>query len=442
MDIGFVICLILLCIIIHGYFTTAQRCFDVIHRTDLEAAIEQGNSKASVALDLVQNDKYRPTTVVARIFFSGLAAALSVLNFVLPLSEFLVTYIHSDIASYIIAILIILLAITFLISVFGEFVPERLSFIFAEKFSIAMAPMVRRFSRIFACIIAPARKLSRVFARIFGVKKDIEGPVVSEEEIKSMVDDAEELADDEKRMIQEIMDMGDTLVREIMTPRADMILVEDTENVRQTVSRMRGTGYSRIPVFHEDYDRIVGLVRFKDLIVPLMEDRFDESISDFMEDVMFIPTSKPILPLLSEMQSKRHQLAIVVDEYGGTAGLITVEDIVEEVVGEITDETDLEDRNLITLSETSWIAKGSLSCEDAEDLGWPVESSDDYDTIAGWFLYEANYVPQVGFTFDYEGYRFTIKSMRRRRISAIEVERLPEPEFVEDAQEETEEYTN
>ena len=154
------------------------------------------------------------------------------------------------------------------------------SFIFAEKFSIAMAPMVRRFSRIFACIIAPARKLSRVFARIFGVKKDIEGPVVSEEEIKSMVDDAEELADDEKRMIQEIMDMGDTLVREIMTPRADMILVEDTENVRQTVSRMRGTGYSRIPVFHEDYDRIVGLVRFKDLIVPLMEDRFDESIRD------------------------------------------------------------------------------------------------------------------------------------------------------------------
>lgn len=247
---------------------------------------------------------------------------------------------------------------------------------------------------------------------------------VSEDEIKDMVTENEELADDEKRMIHEIIDMGDTVAHEIMTPRADMMTVEDTETVLQAIERMRGTGYSRLPVYHEDHDYICGIVKYKDLLTPLLEGRESDPVGPYAQEAFFVPESKDILPLLSEMQTNRKQMAIVVDEYGGTDGLITIEDIVEEIVGEIVDETDLEAADVQQLSEREWRAEGSLSCDDAADLGWPVEESDDYDTLAGWLLASLDRVPQPGDSYEKDGYRFTVRRMRRRRISTVGVVRL------------------
>ena len=247
---------------------------------------------------------------------------------------------------------------------------------------------------------------------------------VSEDEIKDMVTENEELADDEKRMIHEIIDMGDTVAHEIMTPRADMMTVEDTETVLQAIERMRGTGYSRLPVYHEDHDYICGVVKYKDLLTPLLEGRENDPVGPYAQEAFFVPESKDILPLLSEMQTNRKQMAIVVDEYGGTDGLITIEDIVEEIVGEIVDETDLEAADVQQLSEREWRAEGSLSCDDAADLGWPVEESDDYDTLAGWLLTSLDRVPQPGDSYEKDGYRFTVRRMRRRRISTVGVVRL------------------
>lgn len=246
---------------------------------------------------------------------------------------------------------------------------------------------------------------------------------VSEEEIKDMVADNEELLEDEKRMIRDILDLGDMSVYEIMTPRVDMMLVEDEETGRCALERMRGTGYSRLPVFRDDIDDIVGIVHYKDLIGPLMDGRIDEPVTKFMYEPMFIPETKDVFPLLSEMQQQRRQMAIVVDEYGGTAGLITIEDIVEEIVGEIIDETD-RDRELVSeLSEGVWRVDGSLPVEDAIDLGWPVEESDDYETIAGWLLDTVDVVPKTGQQFEIEGLVFKIEKMRRARISTIKVSR-------------------
>lgn len=247
---------------------------------------------------------------------------------------------------------------------------------------------------------------------------------VSEDEIKDMVTENEELADDEKRMIHEIIDMGDTVAHEIMTPRADMMTVEDTETVLQAIERMRGTGYSRLPVYHEDHDYICGVVKYKDLLTPLLEGRENDPVGPYAQEAFFVPESKDILPLLSEMQTNRKQMAIVVDEYGGTDGLITIEDIVEEIVGEIVDETDLEAADVQQLSEREWRTEGSLSCDDAADLGWPVEESDDYDTLAGWLLASLDRVPQPGDSYEKDGYRFTVRRMRRRRISTVGVVRL------------------
>ena len=246
----------------------------------------------------------------------------------------------------------------------------------------------------------------------------------AEEEIKDFVADSDELLDDEKRMIHEILDLGDMDAGEIMTPRVDMILVEDTETVRQAVDRMMGTGYSRLPVFHEDIDRIVGIVHYKDLIAPLMDGRADEPVGRHSYDAMFVPETKDIFPLLSEMQTNRQQMAIVVDEYGGTDGLITVEDIIEEIVGEIVDEYDMEGKEITKLSDGVWRVDGRFPVEDAAALGWPVSESEDYETIAGWLIDTLDFVPEMGDEFTVGGYSFKIERMRRSRISTIRVERL------------------
>lgn len=249
---------------------------------------------------------------------------------------------------------------------------------------------------------------------------------VSEDEIKDMVTDASELLDDEKRMIYEILDLGDMTVHEIMKPRVDVILVEDTQSGRAALERMRGTGHSRLPVFHDNIDDIVGIVYYKDLIGPLIDGRIDEPVTKFMYKPMFVPETKDVLPLLSEMQEARQQMAIVVDEYGGTDGLITIEDIVEEIIGEIVDESDLDGDLIRPLEGQAWRVDGRFPVEEALKLGWPVTDSDDYETIAGWLMDLIDVVPQTGDQFTVDGYLFKIEKMRRARISGMRVEKVCE----------------
>ena len=249
---------------------------------------------------------------------------------------------------------------------------------------------------------------------------------ISEEEIKTLVGDADELLEDEKRMISDILSLNDMSVSEIMTPRVDIMAVEDTETVRHTLERVRGTGYSRLPVYHDDLDSIVGIVHYKDLIPAVLEGNIDEPVIDYAFVPMFVPESKDVFPLLSEMQTNRQQMAIVVDEYGGTDGLITVEDIVEEIVGEIIDETDAEDSLIVSTGEGSWVVDGRLPVEDAIGVGLPVVESDQYETIAGWLMSVLDAVPHIGDEFTFDGFRFKVQSMRRRRIQKLRVEKMKE----------------
>lgn len=246
---------------------------------------------------------------------------------------------------------------------------------------------------------------------------------VSEEEIKTLVDDADELLDDEKRMISDILSLNDMTVSEIMTPRVDIMAVEDTDTVRLALERVKGTGYSRLPVYHEDLDSIVGIVHCKDLIPAVLDGHLDDLAADYAFRPLFVPESKDVFPLLSEMQTNRQQIAIVVDEYGGTDGLITVEDIVEEIVGEIIDETDAQADFVVENGPNEWTVDGRLSVEDARELGFPVTESDQYETIAGWLMSVVDVVPRIGDEFAVDGFRFMVQSMRRRRIQKLRVVR-------------------
>lgn len=262
--------------------------------------------------------------------------------------------------------------------------------------------------------------IAEFFAAKFGGKRSS----ISEEEIKNLVKEHDDLLDEEKRMIGEIFDMGDTVAREIMVPRVDMVVVEDTMTVIQVIRRMRETGFSRLPVFQGDRDKIIGIAMVKDLLEPLMSDRENDLVSAYIRTPVFVPETKDILPLLSEMQSEHNQMVVVVDEYGGIAGLLSVEDIVEEIVGEIADEYDPDRKFVTRISDTEWVVDGRLAVADAVLEGIPVEESDEYDTVAGWLMDAIDGIPSVGDSFELGHLEVVVQSMRHKRISLLRIRRI------------------
>lgn len=276
----------------------------------------------------------------------------------------------------------------------------------------------------YGAVAVAAAGLSALITRAVCNRRNSQG--ASEEQIRDLVTDSDDLLEDEKSMIHEIIELGDMTAMEVMQPRMDMILVQDTDTVRQAAERMTGTGYSRLPVFHEDVDQIVGIVHYKDLFPALVDGRGDELVGDFAYEPMYVPVTKDVLPLLSEMQNSHQQMAIVVDEYGGTGGVVTFEDIVEEIVGEILDEKDRDGSFLRVVREGEWVADGRLPVDDAAELGWPVQESDDYETLAGWLMSVWDKVPQTGDQLVLDGYDFKIEGMRRRRVKRVRVRKTGE----------------
>ena len=426
MDIGISIVVTFLLVLVNGYFSMSEMALVNAKHVLLQKDADEGDKKAQRALSLASDSgQFLATIQVAITLVGFFASAAAATNLSDPLAQWLSGFgvgWLSVIAPGLAPVLITLI-VSYLSIVVGELVPKRMALADAERVSKTVAGPLMVFQKVARPLVALTSASANGLSRLLRIKNADERQNVSEEEIKYMVTDNDELLPDEKRMIHDILDLGDMTVHEIMQPRVDMILVEDTETVRQAVDRMRGTGYSRLPVFHEDIDRIVGIVHYKDLVGPLMDGKENEPVADYAYEALFVPETKDLFPLLSEMQTNRQQMAIVVDEYGGTDGLITVEDIVEEIVGEIIDESDIENKFITPLSDGTWLVDGRFPVEDALKLGWPVTESDDYETMAGWLMGMIDFVPQVGDEFEFGGYRFKIQAMRRRRISNIRVTR-------------------
>ena len=426
MDIGISIVVTFLLVLVNGYFSMSEMALVNAKHVLLQKDADEGDKKAQRALSLASDSgQFLATIQVAITLVGFFASAAAATNLSDPLAQWLSGFgvgWLSVIAPGLAPVLITLI-VSYLSIVVGELVPKRMALADAERVSKTVAGPLMVFQKVARPLVALTSASANGLSRLLRIKNADERQSVSEEEIMYMVTDNDELLPDEKRMIHDILDLGDMTVHEIMQPRVDMILVEDTETVRQAVDRMRGTGYSRLPVFHEDIDRIVGIVHYKDLVGPLMDGKENEPVADYAYEALFVPETKDLFPLLSEMQTNRQQMAIVVDEYGGTDGLITVEDIVEEIVGEIIDESDIENKFITPLSDGTWLVDGRFPVEDALKLGWPVTESDDYETMAGWLMGMIDFVPQVGDEFEFGGYRFKIQAMRRRRISNIRVTR-------------------
>lgn len=426
MDIALSILVTFLLTLVNGYFSMSEMALSTARKVLLDHDAEEGDARAATAADMIED----PTQFLAAIqvaitlvgFFSSAFAATSLSE---PLGLWLSSFgMDVSIANGLATVLITLIVSYFSIVV-GELVPKRIAMADAEGVSKRVAGFLRGFSHAVKPLIWLTSASANGIARLLHVKSTEDRQEVSEDEIKYMVTDSDELSDEEKSMIHEVIDLGDTIAREVMVPRVDMCAMREDATLNEVLSVMRRTGFSRIPIYRGNVDRIVGIAHIKDLISPIIDDgRGTEKISRHMRTPDFVPDTKDIIPLLSEMQSSHDQMVIVVDEYGGTAGVITIEDIVEEIVGEIVDETDRERPILKQEGPGVWLADGRFPVEDAVEMGWPLAESEDYETIAGWVLSMLDTVPQMGYSFEKDGYRFTIHSMRRRRILAVRVERI------------------
>jgi CBS domain containing-hemolysin-like protein len=275
-----------------------------------------------------------------------------------------------------------------------------------------------------------------------------EGPFASEAELRELVDLAEAssvIESGEREMIHSVFELGDTIVREVMVPRTDVVFIERSKTLRQAMSLALRSGYSRIPVIGENLDDIVGFAYLKD-ITKRVFDRHEaeqtERVESVMRPVIYVPDSKPVDALLREMQAKRTHIAVVVDEYGGTAGLVAIEDVLEEIVGEITDEYDEAQIETEHLASGATRVSSRFPVDDLEDLcGIPIED-DDVDTVGGLMAKHLGRVPIPGSTVEVDGLRFEAETPRgrRNRIGTVLISRAEQSEAATDAEHHTDSH--
>ncbi len=423
MNIALSIIATLLLTLANGYFSLAEMALSTAKRVVLDHEAENGDSKARAALKLIDNpDQFLATVQVAITLVGFASSAVASTNLSAPFTSWMESLgIHEALAT-VLAPILITLAVSYVSIVLGELLPKRVAMSDAEREAKRVAIAIARFSKILHPLIWLTAASNNGLARFFHIKSADDRQDVSEEEIKYAVSDSDELSDEEKSMIHEVIDMGDTVAREVMVPRVDVTFAEDIDSCGKVLDIMRQTGYSRIPIYHEDLDRIVGIAHIKDIITPIVDEgKAGDVIAHHMRTPDFVPDTKDVIPLLSEMQTSHDQMVIVVDEYGGTAGVITIEDIVEEVVGEIEDEFDPDNKYLTQLSDREWLVDGRFSIDDAIELGWPIDDSEEYETIAGFILEIADKLPEPGDVYERKGYLFRVQSMRGRRVSLVRV---------------------
>ncbi|MDA3936582.1 MAG: hemolysin family protein [Actinomycetota bacterium] len=420
------IILILALILLNGYFAAAEIALISARRAALKAAADTGSSGAAAAVKLTEDPTRLLATIQIGITLVGfMASAAAAVSLATPLAEWLRSLGSPWLAGAAggLSVVFVTVAIAYLTLVIGELAPKRLGLQRAESVAIAVARPVTVLARFVAPLVWFLGISTDLVSRMIGVKLGAGRPGVTEEEIKLLVTEQGTLLDEEKRMIHEKFELGDTVAREIMVPRVDMVLAEEGTGVAEALEIFRTSGFSRLPVFRGDHDTIVGVVLLKDMVGPVASDGLVGSVDQFMRDAVFVPETKRILPLLSEMQARHNHMSIVVDEYGGTAGLVTIEDIVEEIIGEVADEFDTSRRFVTPLRDNEWVIDGNLPVEEAVEMALPVEESDEYETLAGWMLSCLGHIPVQGERVEREGHSFTVQAVRRRRIARVHVVR-------------------
>ena len=313
---------------------------------------------------------------------------------------------------------------TFLFILFVRVLPPALSSHYADRITVSVLPSIGLLSQVLFPVSFVMQRLEMlVTLQVATNSREAHRPS-AEDEILNLVDlsEADGLEEDEKEIIRSALEFGDTITREIMTPRVNMTGVEDTLNVLEVVELIMDSPYSRFPVYHEDYDEILGMVHAKDLMKAIARKQGEATVTSLMRPPLFTPESMPINDLLQLMRHKKTQTAIAVDEYGGTAGIITLEDILEELVGEIEDEHD--DLKVLFSSQTdgSYLVDPTIPIDEVnEALSLSIPESDTYDSLGGYLLLKFGCIPEEGDHIREDSVEFTVETATARRVERVRI---------------------
>lgn len=393
----FVILLIL--ILINAFFAASEIAFISLNDTKIERLAKEGNKKAKHIEKMLKNPSRFLATIQIGITLAGfLSSAFASDAFASELAPVLykVMPIFSIGVWNTISIILITIILSFFTLVFGELVPKRLAMKNYEKISFATIGLIRALSIITSPFVRFLTYTTNKISKLFGVDEH-EEETVTEEEIKMMIDQGEEkgtIEEEEKELLNNVFEFDDITVSEIMTHRKDIFAVDistDIEELMQIISK-EDYKYSRIPVYDETIDEIKGILYIKDILKNIGKKTF--RMKNIIHEPYFVPQTKMINDLFREMQKHKTQMAIILDEYGGTAGLITMEDILEELVGEIYDEYDEEEIEYEKIDETTYILSGNMTIYDVNKLLNAEIPEGDYDTISGFLQDELDRIPK------------------------------------------------
>lgn len=399
----------LILIFLSAFFSGSETAFMAVNRVKIKEKVQRGDEHAAKVDKLLQDQTKLLTTILignnlVNIAASSIATALAIDLFGNK---------GVGIATGV---------VTLLILIFGEITPKSLG----NNRSIDYAKIAAVPLYYLEFILSPFIYLFTKIVNLFVKDKSlISSAFLSEEEIRRFVDVSQRegvIKETEQEMIQSVFEFDDTLVKEIMVPRIDMVCIEKNASLEELIKLGVEKGHSRIPVFEESIDNIMGLVYIKDLLELLIEEREDINIEEFVKPIYYIPEGKPINELLSEMKDRKEHMAIVVDEYGGTSGLITIEDLLEEIVGDIQDEFDLEKSYIEVIDENKLLLDGRVDIEDLNQyLKDPLTESDDYETVSGLILYYLSRLPVQGEKLELEDVTFVIENIIDNRIRKIKL---------------------
>lgn len=424
-------------IFVNAFFSMSEMAIVTLNDNKIDKMAEQGNKKAKQIKKLTENTSSFLSTIQIGVTLAGfLTSATAAQSFAEMLSDAIaktsvVDVIPVGIISGL-STVVITLIMSYFSLVLGELVPKKIAMSKPEKMAFMAAPILVFVAKITKPIVKFLAFSTNGVLRLIGIDPHADEEVVTEEEIRMMVDVGGEkgvIEDTQIEMINNIFEFDDIDVADIMTHRTDMVCVDEEEPLSEAVNLSIENGFSRIPVFKEDPDNIIGIVYIKDFLKYVGTNLpKSKTVKDMMRPAYYVPETKRCGELFTEMTEKRVQMAVVVDEYGGTAGIVTLEDLLESIVGNIQDEYDQEDEEISVINDTTFEVDGITDIEEVEECTGKTFPEGDYDTIGGYIISVLGFLPEDGQMNEvqFQNVKFTVLNVEERRIGKVKVEILPE----------------
>lgn len=421
------IIVIVVLILLNAFFAASEIAFISLNDAKIEKMAMEGNKKAKKIKDMLTNPSKFLATIQIGITLAGfLSSAFASESFASKLAPKLNEIIPAISLSAwnSISIIVITIILSYFTLVFGELVPKRIAMKNCEKIAFFSIGIIRAISIVTAPFVKFLTFSTNVVSKIFGVSEKDE-KTVTEEEIRMMVDVGEEkgaIEEVEKNMINNVFEFNDKFASDIMVPRTEIFAVENKNTIADVVKILEeeNNTYSRIPIYKENIDNIVGVVHVKDLFYS--DKRGNTSITKIMKTPFYVPESKPVDELFSELRKKRNLMAVVIDEYGGTSGIVTMEDILEEIVGEIYDEYDEVEELYEIIDDNTFMINGEMAIYDVEDILDVRIDEGEYDTLSGFLVEKLGRVPtgrDKNRTIETEDVVYKIESVKDKHIVKV-----------------------